>query len=59
MKAVDNHPEVDRISIWGIYIYKEYIRVLSKIIFYLLQEGYKLSASSPLRSSPSIVALEQ
>ena len=35
-----NHPEVDRI--WGIYIYiyEEYIiRVLSKIIFYLLQDG--------------------
>ena len=31
-----NHPEVDRIE-YGVY--KEYIRVLSKIILYLLQDG--------------------
>ena len=35
--AVDryNHPEVD-----GIWVYKEYIMVLSEIIFYLFQDGH-------------------
>ena len=31
---INHHPEVDRI-----WVYKEYIRVLLNIIFYLLQDG--------------------
>ena len=34
---VYNHPEVDRI--WDMYVYTEVVRIIGKIIFYLLQDG--------------------
>ena len=37
-----SHTEVDEIR-----VYKECVRVLSKIIFYLLQDGYGLEQALP------------